>query len=112
MLYMSPDYRPNEQGWLDQIQSEYYLKRAPLVFGKFEPNGPKILQGPAVFRKDFYQKSGLLSFVPPDIHWRTYLQHEILTNAVETTLIGHGKTCVLQGRARKKPKPTPTDDEV
>lgn len=111
MLYTSPDYRPQENGWLDQIQSEYYLKRAPLVFGKFEPNGPKILQGPAVFRKDYYGKSGLLSSVPPNIHWRLYLQHEILNNAVETTLIGHGKTCALKGVARKKKPATPNPDD-
>ena len=112
MLYMSPDYRPNENGWLDQIQSEYYLKRGPMVFGKFEPNGAKTLQGPAVFRKDFYQKSGLLSTVPPNIHWRLYLQHEILNNAVETKLIGHGKDCVLQGKARRKKPAAPTSDDV
>lgn len=113
MLYMDPSYRPSENGWLDKIQSEYYLKRGPLVFGKFEPNGHKVLQGPAVFRKDFFKVSGLLPYVPPNIHWRNYLQHEILTNAVETTLIGHGKTCTLKGSPRrKKPATTPDTDEV
>lgn len=111
MLYMDPTYRPEEPNWLDQIQSAYYLKRGPLVFGKFTPSEPKILQGPAVFRKDFIKVSGLLAHVPPSIHWREYLQHEIRLNAVETTMIGYGKTTILRGRPRRKPSsPTPSDE--
>jgi hypothetical protein len=90
MLYMDPSYRPLENAWLEKIQAEYYFHNAPMVLGRFTREEPRLLAGPAVIRKDFYARSTLLKFVPPNIHYRNYLQHEFLQNAVETTLIGPG----------------------
>ncbi len=104
MLYMDPSYRPLENGWLDRIQSAYYLKRAPLVFGRFTKEEQKILIGPVVLNKAFHKSSGLLPFVPPNTHYRTYMQHEFRQNAVETFLIGPGsQDSVLRQQKPKKP---------
>lgn len=99
LLYMDPGFRPAEAGWLDKIQSNYYLKRAPMVFGKFAKEEPRIAVGPIVFAKGFYNGSGLLPYVPNNIHWRVYMQSELLSNAVETNVIGE----VLRKRTSAKP---------
>ena len=90
MLYFDPSYRPIENAWAEKLQAEYYFHSAPLVLGRFTKDEPKLLSGPAVIRKDFFKKSALLKFVPANMHYRVYLQHEFLQNAVQTNLIGPG----------------------
>lgn len=96
VIYMDPTYRPLDQGWLDLIQSTYYLKQAPLVFGRIANPDVATVLGPVVFSKDFYHKSGLLHFVPHNIHWREYLKHEISQFGVDTKLIGSSVETILR----------------
>lgn len=105
LLYMDPSYRPLSNRWLDEIQADYYFRKAPMFFGRFTPE-EHLLQGPVVISKAMYKASGLLAFVPENIHWRTYLRHEVNANSAETKLIGHGSgESVLRQKAITK-KPT------
>lgn len=90
MLYMDPTFRPQENAWLEKIQAEFYFHNAPMVMGRFTKDEPKMLIGSAVFAKGFFKKSTLLPFVPANMHYRQYLQHELRHNAIETFLIGPG----------------------
>lgn len=104
LLFMDPTYRPTEPGWMDLIQSDFYLKRAPLVLGRFGREEPKLLTGPIVLNKAFYKASGLLKYVPANIHYRAYLQHEFREHAVESKRLTFGPDSVLrQQRQTKKP---------
>ena len=101
MLYMAPDYAPTTNGWLDLIQSEYYLRQAPLVMGRFSEDN--LIVGPVVLGREFFKSSGLLPFIPDNVHYRNYLQHELASSSVSTNLIGPGsKDSVLRQTPSKK----------
>jgi len=98
LLYFDPTFRPTKSGWLDAIQSEYYLMQAPQIFGAatVDTEGAKIFNGPLVISKEFAPNSGLLDFIPENVHWRTHLRWELTKNSRETRLIGPGAESVLK----------------
>jgi len=98
LLYFDPTYRPSKTGWLDAIQSEYYLMRAPYAFGSSKPDveGARIFNGPMVVSKEYGPTSGLLDFIPENVHWRNHLRWEFSKNSRETRLIGQGAESVLK----------------
>lgn len=104
MMYFDPGYRPQRNGWLDEIQSDYYLKQAPQVFGASTPagDGAKRFNGPLVLSKTYGAESGLLDFLPDTVHWRVHLSWEFTNNSVETKLIGPGMNSVLKLPPQKK----------
>jgi len=92
VLYMDPNYRPTKTGWADTLQATYYLKKAPMTMGrwKLDAEDAKIFEGPMILSRNFPKQSGLLDFLPPNVHYRMYLKHELGKAAVETELIGAG----------------------
>ena len=104
LLYFDPTYRPVKTGWLDAIQSEYYLMQAPAIFGtaSTDDEGAKIFNGPLVISKEYGTASGLLDFIPENAHWRTHLRWELTKNSRETRLIGQGSESVLKPLPQKK----------
>lgn len=104
LLYLDPTYRPTKTGWVDAIQSEYYLMQAPHIFGvaSRDSEGAKIFNGPLVISKEYGPSSGLLDFIPENVHWRTHLRWELSKNSYETKLIGPGADSVLKTLPLKK----------
>lgn len=92
MLYFDPEYRPNNPRWLDDLQSEYYLKGAPKVFGDFDKGIPV---GQIMFSPEFVHTSALLPFLPETSHWRNYLAWELANNSVKANGIGTHSSAVL-----------------
>lgn len=92
LLYFDPDYRPNNPRWLDDLQSEYYLKGAPKVFGSFEDGIPT---GPIILSPSFASASALLPFLSGETHWRNYLAWELANNSVKANGIGTHSSAVL-----------------
>ena len=103
-LYMDPTYRPVKSGWLDAVQTEFYLRGAPPVLGVSKPDeeGARIFQGPVVFSKNFAANSSLVNFLPPDTHYRHYMRWEFSRNHLETKLIGEDASSVLRPPAQVK----------
>ena len=104
LLYLDPTYRPSTPGWLDKIQADYYFNKAPMTYGQStqDDEGAKIFQGPLVVSKEFGPASGLLDFVPTNIHYRTHLKWEFTKGSVESSLIGTGSSSVLRPQPIKK----------
>lgn len=104
LLYSDPSYRPAKTGWLNTIQSEYYLRGAPTVMAATEEysDGLPLIRGPVIFSKDFPKKSGLLDFVPPTVHWRLHLRWEMARDFAETKLFGRHADSVLRQPATPK----------
>lgn len=103
ILYYDPQYRPTKTGWLDAIQSEYYLMRAPHIYGAStkDDEGALIFNGPVVLSRKYGRESGLLDFLPENVHWRTHLRWEFTNNSVNTKLIGPGAESVLKLPSKK-----------
>lgn len=99
LLYLDPNYRPVKNGWLDTIQTAFYVNREPPVFGTFED---ELVVGPVVITKNFVRKSALVDFLPPDTQWRLYLRWELAKEAQETELIGNSAESVLKPFSPKK----------
>lgn len=101
LLYLDPTYRPSKNGWLDTLQTAFYVHREPPVMGTFE-NDEKLFAGPVIITKKFVEKSALVDFLPPDTQWRLYLRWELAKEAQETELIGTSAESVLKPFSPKK----------
>lgn len=89
MLYFDPTWRPTKQRWLDEFQAEYYIAGAPTTFGHFKrTGGVGRVVGPVAIKRDFLQKTKLLSFLPPDVHWREFLSWEIIGCGLQAEALG------------------------
>lgn len=104
LLYMDPNYRPQRNGWVNELQSEYYVLKAPPVFGTGTPDadGAILFEGPLVISKEFYPSSGLASDVPPTQFWRQYLKWDLTKDAKQTELIGTESPAMLRKITPKK----------
>jgi len=89
MFYFDPTWRPTKARWLDEFQSEYYIKGAPTTFGHFKTTGGvgKVV-GPVAIKRDFLQKTKLLSFLSDSTHWREFLAWEIINNGLPSEALG------------------------
>lgn len=105
-LYMDPTYRPLRAGWLDTIQTEFYMRGAPMTMGELghDDEGAAVYTGPFVFSRNFASNSSLVNFLPPDVHYRKYMRWEFSKNPLATALIGATADSVL----RPTPKPGET----
>lgn len=98
LLYLDPMWKPKGKFWLDQLQSEWFLKGAPAVMGNpGDPEAPDF-KGGVIVSKAFVEKSTLLDQLPDNEHWRKVLAWELFKNAVVTDSIGDTKTAILQPR--------------
>jgi hypothetical protein len=90
MAYFDVTWRPTKSRWLDELQSDYFLKGAPTIFANFAPQepGPPAPTGPLVLAKDYTTKSKLLDFIPQSLHWRNYLAWEMSNLGVACTAVG------------------------
>jgi hypothetical protein len=104
LLYMDPTYRPLQSRWMDTIQSQYYLMKAPRVFGRSDPleDGSRMFRGPLVIARDLLANSPLVGFIPDNILWREYCRWDLCKSYEETDLIGPGRESVLQNPKQKK----------
>jgi len=104
MTYFDVTWRPMRARWLDELQSDYFLKGAPTVFAKFAPEepGPPAPIGPVVLAKDFATKSKLLDFVPPSHHWRNYLAWEMRNLGVACDAFGDADPAYVRPFTPKK----------
>lgn len=93
MLYYDPIYRPVKNRWLDDIQSEYYLKDAPMVLANFVKG---LTVGPVVFGSKYPKSSKLIDFVPETTHWRRYLASELVKDGVETEAFGESADAYIR----------------
>lgn len=87
MLYMDPTYRPEQNHWLSEIQSEFFLKGAPNVMGDYgSPEAPDF-KGAFVISPKYAQTSTLVNFLDAKTYWRKFLAWELLANSVFTDSI-------------------------
>jgi hypothetical protein len=93
MLYLDPTYRPLVHGWMNQIELDYHKKDRPDIFGDIVDG---FFTGPLVISRHFKAKSALVGFLPPNVHWREFLKHELANLGGETKLIGTGGYSVLK----------------
>lgn len=105
LLYLDPTYRPSERNWVDGLQSEYFLKGAPLVMGRTESTGAgnefkRKTVGPVIFNRRF--SPPLLDFLDHREHWRDRLVHEIAAVCVDTRQIGTGGKSLLKAMPKAK----------
>jgi hypothetical protein len=108
MLYFHPLYRPTQQGWLNDLQSEFFLKGAPPVMARFEmiglrtdrnvknPNVRQVTVGPVIFGRKCLGNLPLLGYLDDKEHWRSRMVHELASGAVATKAIGGGKNSLLK----------------
>lgn len=107
MLYSDPTWRPAINQWLGKIQSEYYTLGAPPAMGLTrevqtgDDRTDKVLHGPLVIGHAYPRAAALLNYIPPRVHWREYLRHEIGRVMREATTIGIGKDAVLKPQTKK-----------
>lgn len=85
MLYFDPTWRPTKPRWLDEFQTEYYIRGAPTTFGNFRKD--KVV-GPLAIKRDFIGKSSLLRFLSGKAHWREFLAWELINNGVQAEALG------------------------
>lgn len=108
MLYSDPTWRPTTTQWLNKIQSEYYTLGAPPAMGLTEEiavsdgRADYTLHGPIVIGQSYPRAAALLNYLPPRVHWREYLRHELGRVMREATTIGTGKDAVLKPPIKKK----------
>ena len=102
-LYMDPSYRPLRAGWLDTVQTEFYMRGAPMTMGDLghDEEGAVVFTGPFVFSRNFAANTSLVNFLPPNVHYRAYMRWEFSKNPLATALIGTAADSVL----RPTPKP-------
>jgi hypothetical protein len=95
LLYMDPSYRPTSPRWLDELQSAYFQKGAPMVYGVPKKTDIPAFLGPVILNRSFKNTSSLMAFMPPDHHWRDYLAWEMVKNSVKADGIGTHESAVL-----------------
>ncbi len=107
MLYLDPGYRPTAPNWVDQIQSEFYLKDSPAVLARTLTEGKgetyvRTTVGPVVIGRKFIETCTLIHFLDDKQHWRKRMVHELALDCKETTQIGNGNKSLLKpGKAVK-----------
>ena len=105
MLYFEPTLVPSKPGWVNEIQSEYFAHGMPQVLTCFKTAGHRRTPwGSATFSRDYPKNSALLSHLPPRVHWRDYLRHEIGQHAVVSVTLFPNSKGVLRKPPRKPVK--------
>lgn len=110
VLYFDPTYRPTKQSWAGFLQSDYY-KRPGSIVGQFEPlddvqievakgqfitqEGGFLSKGPLMLPQSFAQTSTLLSNIPAQVGWRSWLRFELYVAHSDTETIGTGDEALL-----------------
>lgn len=108
MLYFHPGYRPAQQGWLNDLQAEFFLKGAPPMMGRTQtfgirtdknvknPNTRRVTVGPVIFGRKCLDRIPLLNYLDDKEHWRSRMVHELASGMTETKQIGAGGKSLLR----------------
>lgn len=108
MLYFHPGYRPTQQGWLNELQAEFFLKGAPPAMGRTmtlgirtdrnvkNPNTRRVTVGPVIFGRKCLGRIPTIGFLDDKEHWRSRMVHELASGMVETKQIGAGGKSLLR----------------
>jgi hypothetical protein len=104
VIFMSPDYRPSNHDWLNDLQAEFFLKQAVTMGRTLPGKAPKsrVYEGPVLFGSEFIKNAEPLEFLNDADIWRVRLCWHLAKGSVETKLIGQGNKSVVRKIADPK----------
>lgn len=97
MLFLPTNFRPVTNGWLNDLQSEFFLKGAPPAMGRTTTSGKdRVTVGPVIFGRKCIGKLPTINTLDGKTHWRDWMKFEIAAGFHETKAIGPGSKSLLK----------------